>query len=494
MSHSFFRKNKSFLLLFFSYVYPEQNNLYDEKLFDWTHTWAQVTHLVKEKHYDPQHLEKALNKAVDTFLNTLDPHSNFLDQKTYKSMIESTSGEFHGIGIIINNTRKPKEKFLTILDTLTDGPAEKSGIKQYDKIVEIGGTSLEGLTTEEATTLLKGPKGTTVTLKVLREGLTELLTFTITRDIIKEQQSLCFYLKQQHMYYLSLSMFAENSVTQLEQLLTAINKNNQKGLILDLRNNSGGLLTSAIDIAGLFLDKGSTVVSTKNAKNAVETYQTSRDPIAQRTVPIVVLINNYTASAAEILAGCLKAHADKSHKNNPLLIFIVGTPSFGKGSVQEVIPIGQNSAIKLTTALYFLPFDIPVQGIGILPDIFVERQSPPSEQMAWLTQNYGHESSLENYIKLPEQKKKNAEKKKEKEENNKSSVEKETKTQRWQERVQQILEHDNQLKEAINILSLVINAQKNMPDFIKNRTTALAYVRQNYIADKLLETVEIPLK
>ncbi|QQR63396.1 hypothetical protein IPH67_03780 [bacterium] len=216
--------------------------------------------------------------------------------------------------------------------------------------------------------------------------------------------------------------------------------------------------------------------------------------MAQRTVPIVVLINNYTASAAEILAGCLKAHADKSHKNNPLLIFIVGTPSFGKGSVQEVIPIGQNSAIKLTTALYFLPFDIPVQGIGILPDIFVERQSPPSEQMAWLTQNYGHESSLENYIKLPEQKKKNAEKKKEKEENNKSSVEKETKTQRWQERVQQILEHDNQLKEAINILSLVINAQKNMPDFIKNRTTALAYVRQNYIADKLLETVEIPLK
>lgn len=106
----------------------------------------------------------------------------------------------------------------------------KSGIKQYDKIVEIGGTSLEGLTTEEATTLLKGPKGTTVTLKVLREGLTELLTFTITRDIIKEQQSLCFYLKQQHMYYLSLSMFAENSVTQLEQLLTAINKNNQKVL------------------------------------------------------------------------------------------------------------------------------------------------------------------------------------------------------------------------------------------------------------------------
>ncbi|QQR62514.1 PDZ domain-containing protein [bacterium] len=279
MSHSFFRKNKSFLLLFFSYVYPEQNNLYDEKLFDWTHTWAQVTHLVKEKHYDPQHLEKALNKAVDTFLNTLDPHSNFLDQKTYKSMIESTSGEFHGIGIIINNTRKPKEKFLTILDTLTDGPAEKSGIKQYDKIVEIGGTSLEGLTTEEATTLLKGPKGTTVTLKVLREGLTELLTFTITRDIIKEQQSLCFYLKQQHMYYLSLSMFAENSVTQLEQLLTAINKNNQKGLILDLRNNSGGLLTSAIDIAGLFLDKGSTVVSTKMRKMLLR-------PIKQAAIPL----------------------------------------------------------------------------------------------------------------------------------------------------------------------------------------------------------------
>lgn len=465
----------------------EQIDLYDQTMFDWTRTWAEVMNLVKEKHYHVAHPEKGMIKAIDAFLNTLDPHSNFLDPDTYKSMMESTSGEFCGVGIMINNMRKTKDKFLTIVETIQDGPAEKTGIKQYDKIVEINGKPLEGMTTEQATALLKGPKDSTVTLKVIREGTNDILTFTVIRDVIKEQQSLCFYIKNKDIYYLSLSMFAENSAMQLEQLLKKTNEKKCKGLVLDLRNNSGGLLSSAIDIAGLFLDKESIVVETKSTNSQKsEIYKTTRNPIANRTIPLVILINNYTASAAEILAGTLKVHAEKSHTKSPLLVFIVGTTTFGKGSVQEVIPISQNSAIKLTTALYFLPYNTIVQGVGITPDITVERYLPPSEQMVWLAETYGHENTLENFIKInnPKQKKKNVAEK---------PSGPNTEPKKWDAKVKQMLAQDNQLKEAINIVSLIANAQKNLPDLIKNRITALAYLHANYITQDAVDIVEVKL-
>ncbi|RTL07057.1 S41 family peptidase [Candidatus Dependentiae bacterium] len=462
----------------------QQTDQYEQIMFDWTKTWAEVMHLVKEKHYKVSDPKKAMSRAIDAFLNTLDPHSNFLDPETYKGIIESTTGEFHGVGIMINNMRKTKDKFLTIVETIQDGPAEKAGLKQYDKIVEINGKPLEGMTTEQATTLLKGPKNSNVNLKIMREGTNELLSFTVVRDIVKEQQSLCFYIKSKDIYYLSLSMFAENSAIQLEQLLKKTNEKKCKGLILDLRNNSGGLLSSVIDIAGLFLEKESIVVETRTVDaEKTELYRTSRTPIESRKIPLVILINNYTASAAEILAGCLKVHAEKNSAKNSLLVFIVGTTTFGKGSVQEVIPVSQNSAIKLTTRLYFLPYNTLVQGIGIKPDITVERYTPPSEQMLWLSETYGHENTLENFIKIDDPKIKK--------ETKQATPQKSSKP--WDIKVQQMLTHDNQLKEAINIASLIANAQEHFPDLITNRTTSLAYLRANYITQDTIDIVQVTL-
>jgi carboxyl-terminal processing protease len=455
---------------------PITPDKYDEAMFEWSRTWAEVMELVKDRHYRIINPEKAMTKAIDAFVNSFDPHSNYLDAQTYKSMMESTSGEFHGIGIVINNTRKARDKFLMVIETIPDGPADKIGIRAYDKIVEVDGKLLEGMTTEQATSILRGQKGTSVTIKVLREGSLDLLTFTIVRDIVKEQQSLCFYIKSKDIYYISLTMFAQNSAQQLEQLLNKTGEREPKGIILDLRNNSGGLLSSVIDIVGLFLDKGSLVAVTKDNKGEeTEKYLTERDPVPYSGIPIVILINNYTASAAEILAGCLKVHADKGSQKNPLLVFLVGTSTFGKGSVQEVIPIGNDSAIKLTIALYFLPYDTVVQGVGIIPDFLVERYTPPTEQMNWITESYGRENTLENYINVTDKPVTPAKTvpPKEKEEGT-----------RWADRVNAMLKTDNQLKEAINVLCLVHNARKNLKHVIKDRTTALAYVRQNYAGDQ----------
>ncbi len=254
----------------------DQPQNFDEIVYNWSRTFAEVFQLTNQKHYKVCNAEQCMIKSIDTFLSCIDPHSNLLDPKTYKNMLEATSGEFFGIGVVIDNTRNSKDKHLIIIDTIPDGPADKAGLKPFDKIVEIEGKALEGMSTDEATAMLKGERNTKVHVKVMRENAPEILSFDITRDVIKEQNSLCFYLQDQDIYYLSLNMFTDTSARQIEQLLTKAHEKEYKGLILDLRNNSGGLLNSAIDIAGLFLDKGSLVVTTKDKHGKVtEEYRTT---------------------------------------------------------------------------------------------------------------------------------------------------------------------------------------------------------------------------
>lgn len=465
---------------------------FDNVAYNWTRTLAQVIQYAKEKHYDTSHLEDAMIKSIDTFLNTLDPHSNFLEPKTYKSMIESTNGEFFGVGIIIDNTRKPKDKYLTIVDTIPEGPSDKAGIKPLDKILEIDGKPLEGMTTEEATALLKGERYTTVTVKLLREKSPDLMTFTVKRDVVKEQNSLSFYIKDQNIAYLSLSIFSHNAVQQIEKLLTKANSNKYKALILDLRNNSGGLLTAAIDIAGLFLPIQSLVVTTKEKNNKVTgTYKTKRQPIAKGTVPIFILINNYTASAAEILAGCLQIHSKEaaekqktspsSKNNNDLMVFLIGTKTFGKGSVQEVIPVENNSAIKITTSLYYLPNDTTIQGLGIDPDFFIEKSSPPNEQTQWFTKYYGREQALNNSIKVH------------KEDIKKASTQGKKEESRWIDRAKKMIQTDNQVREAISMANMIATCKDQSPTHVCNRNEALAFLRKNHITNDVLDIQEITL-
>ena len=459
---------------------------FDEVVYNWSRTYAEVLQITNQRHYKIVNPEKAFIQSIDAFLSSLDPHSSFLDPKTYKSILETTSGEFYGIGIVIDNTRQTKDKFLTVVDTIPDGPADKAGVKPFDKIIDIDGKILEGMTTDEATIKLKGERNTQVHIKVLRDGQSDLLSFDITRDVVKEQSSLSFFIPDHNIYYVSLTTFSENSMQQLEKLLKKANKKKYRGLILDLRNNSGGLLTSAVDIAGLFLEKNSLVVTTKDKANKVTaSYPTTRSPIAQNDLPIFIITNNYTASAAEILAAVLKIHSEKlSQKSGDkpqkkLMVFLVGTKTFGKGSVQEVIVISNNCAMKLTNVLYYLPDDTSIQGKGIEPDFGIDKNFPPPEQLSWFTKYYGREQALTNYIKI------------DKTENSEKEDEKKKKDKTWVERAQEALNNDSQFRGAITLINMLDTAKTTSPEDVRTREKAIAFIKKNHITNEKLTLIEV---
>lgn len=459
---------------------------FDEVVFNWSRTFAQAMDIAHKKHYKIDDLKESMIKAIDGFVSTLDAHSSFLDPKTYKEMLEMTSGEFFGVGIVIDNMRKKKDKHLTVIDTIPDGPADKAGILPMDKIVEVNGQILEGEATEKIIGQIKGERNSTVNVKVMRENNPDLLSFDLVRDVVKEQHSLSFHIKSHDISYLSLSMFTDSAAKQIAELLKKSRQHNYKGLILDLRNNSGGLLTAAIDIAGLFLKKGSLVATTKD-KNDKETdrYVTKRNPIAQHHLPIFILINNYTASAGEILAGALKIHSDSS---NDYLAFLVGTKTFGKGSVQEVIPVSNNCALKITTHLYFLPNNITIQGMGIDPDFLVEHTTPPTEQVQWFTQHYGRENTLEHYIKVNREN----EDASKKEPSIKSTPKKDKHNRRF-DRAKEMLQKDNQLRDCITLINILHTAQTYTPNLVKTRPQALDYLKKNFISNDTLDIEEVKL-
>ncbi len=455
---------------------------FEEEIYDWSGTFAEVLSITGEKHYKVENPDKCMIHAIDAFLTCIDPHSGFLDPETYKNLLQSTSGEFYGVGIVIDNTRQKKDKYLTIIDTIPDGPSDKAGVQPYDKIIEIDGDLIEGMSTDQATIKLKGERNTKVHIKVLRENYPDIIGFDITRDIIKEKNSLGFYIKNEDVYYLALTMFTENSVKQIEELLKKATEKDSKGIVLDLRNNSGGLLTAAVDIVGLFTDKESLVVTTKDKNNKeTERYVTTRQPvITKNTVPIFIMTNNYTASAAEILAGCLKIYsqqkAQQAGKGNQkeLMVFIVGTQTFGKGSVQEIIPVSHNCAIKLTTTLYFLPDGSTIQGTGITPDFIIEKKYPPSEQAKWFATNFGRERAQTHYIKPHGSHDKE---KKEEEENKKKKKEDKDKKETWSARAKKMLEKDNQLHETLTIINMIHNAEKTCAQNVRTREEIIKYVQ-----------------
>lgn len=421
----------------------------DDMIFHWIGVFAEVVDLMQKKHYNPEPLDEAMKKAIKGFVNAFDPHTGFLDEESYKELSDSTSGVFFGIGVVIDNTRRDKDKTLLLIEIVEGGPADRVGILPQDKIVEVDGKPLEGLTTEKIISMIKGEKNTKVTLKILRDNQPDLLTFVVTREAVKEQQSLCFFLKDQNIYYLSLTMFSDISMQQMKRLLKHILETKSSGLVLDLRNNSGGLLSSVLDICSLFLPKHSVVVTTKNNKGEIlSTYKTDKDPLTtQWSAPIIILINNYTASAAEILAGALQFYARNSIPGLEMhSVFLLGEKTFGKGSVQEVIPISNNCALKVTTTLYFLPNNDTIQGEGIAPDISIRRMLPETEQSKWLTTHYGRESKLSNSINVSKKEdlvaKKNLQEKK----------------SRNLERITKMVESDNQLQEAVRVIMIINQA------------------------------------
>lgn len=462
----------------------ESRAQFDEQIFKWSKTLAEVFHIIAKKYIQQVDPSEAMVKAINCFVSSLDPHSSFMDPNAYKRILEATQGEFFGIGVAIDPNKEAEQEFLKVIDIIPAGPADKAGLRGGDKIVEIDGESLKGLGVDEVVTKLKGKRHSTVHIKVQRHGVNELMPFDVVRDTVKEQHTLCYHFKEHNIYYVSLNMFTENSTKQIEELLKKCQGHHSKGLILDLRNNSGGLLNVVVDIAGLFLDKGSEVVVTKNREEQViDTFATSHEPLKLNNVPVIILTNNFTASAAEILAGTLQYYSEQGkQKKNSLQIFLGGTKTFGKGSVQEVIPICNDCALKLTIALYYLPGNISIQGKGIKPDFELPQRFEPTKDMQWFNENFGRESSLKNSITVDPSKKKKDKK-----------AEKPNAEETWQEKKQKHIQKDSQIEGAINLLGVIDTLQQHNPKKYASRKAIVQHINKIYYTGKKLPMQEITI-
>lgn len=454
-------------------------NTADKEIYPWLGTVAEVVSIIEKKSFRAPDFAEFFQEALKAAVPQTDAHSAFFSKESYQSTIESTSGEFSGIGVsIISKT--PQDDSLVIVEVIEEGPAFKAGLKSGDKIVEINGEKLRGLSTDEAITKLKGKTKSEVKIKIIRDK--KPLEFQIKRDIIKDRTSLSYHYKKQNIYYLRLTLFTEPAAKQMEQLLKIANEGKCNGILLDLRRNPGGILDSAVDMAGLFLPKKSLVVITKDNKGKVVSKNyTKKDPVLKTDVPIFIIIDNFTASASEILAGCLQHYSDK---NKNLMVFLVGTPTFGKGSVQEVIPISNGCALKLTTMLYFLPSEKSIQAQGIEPDFLIKPRIIPTDEIKWINELYGKEASLKNYITKEEvEGKKRPEKKDEKKE--------EEKEKSWEEKHLEAMQHDLQVQASVNMINMLNLAKKCSPKMVDTRKKALDFLHQNYLTDNKIEIEKI---
>ena len=354
--------------------------------------FSNALHQIKRYYVKPIDDKELFDNAIRGMLNGLDPHSSYLDEKEFKELQTATSGEFGGLGLEVTM----EEGVIKVITPLLDTPAFKAGIKSGDYIIKIDAKAVQGLSLEDAVASMRGKQGTPVQLTILRKGTNKPLSFKVIREKIIIQSVTSELLD--HAYaYIRLSQFQATTSHDMEQAIKTLKQkagtNKLQGMILDLRNNPGGLLDSAIQISDDFIDN--------NQKNKEEiiVYTQGRLPGADFTAianpgdiidnaPMVVLINNGSASASEIVAGALK--------DNKRAI-IVGTQSFGKGSVQSVLPLDEKRAIKLTTALYFTPSGTSIQAKGITPDIVIEEISVANSAQDSALKGF-NEASLHGHI------------------------------------------------------------------------------------------------
>lgn len=323
--------------------------------------------LIKKYYVKPVEDKELFDNAIRGMVNSLDPHSSYLDEEDYKELQTSTSGEFGGLGLEVTM----EKEVVKVITPLVDTPAFKAGIKSGDYIIKLGNHAIQGISLKEAVDLMRGKEGSVVELTILRKGESKPLVFKLTREkiLVKSIKSELF---DGHYGYIRISQFQTLTAEDLVKAIISLKKeahDSLKGLILDLRNNPGGLLDSAIQVSDYFLD-----VNKDNINKEIIVYTQGRFPGSKFTAyanpgdllnnaPMIVLINNGSASASEIVAGALK--------DNKRAV-IVGTRSFGKGSVQTVLPLDDKRGLKLTTALYYTPSGVSIQAKGITPDIVID--------------------------------------------------------------------------------------------------------------------------
>lgn len=326
---------------------------------------------------------KLIDAAISGMLTSLDPHSSYLNAKSFRDMQVQTRGEFGGLGIEVTM----ENGVIKVVTPIDDTPADRAGVRAGDLITHLDKEQIRGLTLGQAVEKMRGRVKTPLVLTIVRKGKDEAFDITVVRDIIRIKS--VRFREEKDVGYIRITTFNEQTQKGVEKAIAEIQKNigaDLKGYIIDLRNNPGGLLDQAISVSGTFLDRGE-IVSTRG-RNAEETQRyNARSGDRVKGKPIVVLINGGSASASEIVAGALQDH--KRAK-------IIGTRSFGKGSVQTIIPLGGNGAIRLTTARYYTPSGQSIQAKGITPDVVVE-QDVPEDQKARMTLK--GEASLRGHLK-----------------------------------------------------------------------------------------------
>ncbi|KTC98249.1 S41 family peptidase [Legionella erythra] len=331
---------------------------------------------IKKYYVKPVDDKELFDNAIRGMLSGLDPHSTYLDEDSFKELQTSTSGEFGGLGIEVTM----EDGVVKVVTPLVDTPAFKAGIKAGDYIIKLGAKSVQGISLQDAVNMMRGKEGTTIDLTILRKGVNKPLTFSLIREkiLIKSVKS---KLLDDSYGYVRLTQFQAMTAQDMEKAIAQLKQQSGgklKGLILDLRNNPGGLLDSAIQVSDAFIDndkKGSEemIVYTQGRLPGSKFTALANPGDILQNAPLIVLINNGSASASEIVAGALK--------DNKRAI-IVGTRSFGKGSVQTVLPLDEKRAIKLTTALYYTPSGVSIQAKGITPDIIIEEIAVPKSSKA----------------------------------------------------------------------------------------------------------------
>ena len=355
------KKIKFLLIIFFSFFYINKTVISAEiDIYKKIDLFGEVLEKINKEYVDEFNQSESMDSAINGLLQSLDPYSSYMSPKIFDEMQTETSGEFGGLGIEVSM----EAGVVKVISPIDDTPASRAGLKAGDYIVKINDVQVQGKSLSEAVDLMRGPVGSGIELTVRRRGERKALTFNIIREVI-QVQSVKSEIIDENIGYIRLTSFNDNSSDQIEKQIKKLKKDkNLNSFILDLRNNPGGLLSQAIKISDFFLENGE-IVSTKSRKKSENRKWFAKKGDITDGKTLLVLINYGSASASEIVAGALKDHKRA---------IIVGENSFGKGSVQSIIPLKNRGAIRLTVAKYYLPSGKSISEVGVRPDIEVNEE------------------------------------------------------------------------------------------------------------------------
>ena len=341
----------------------------DNKVYEQLNVFGEAFDRINEMYVEEVDVERLIQSAINGMLNSLDPHSGFLPPRSYEDMQIDTKGSFGGLGIEVTQ----EEGFVKVVSPMDDTPAFRAGVEAGDYITHIDGEPILGLSLSEAVEKMRGPVGEKIVITIVRVSEDEPFDVTIVRDTIKLVAARVRY--EDNVVIMRVSTFNEQTIPNLKDGVKKVLQENNgmrnvNGFILDLRNNPGGLLSAAVSVSDLFLNEGEIVSTRGRTDSDMDRFTASKGDLAEG-LPLIVLINGGSASASEIVAGALQDHSRA---------ILVGTKTFGKGSVQTVVPLVGDVAMRLTTARYFTPSGRSIQAMGVSPDIIVEQQPPVSKE------------------------------------------------------------------------------------------------------------------